>query len=80
LLSDVHRDTSLESGFDSEHTCKVCGLATWGTISLARLCVRKVYGTRAVVAVVAIIAQRKINNLRGFNRGRESESHPLRHS
>jgi hypothetical protein len=38
-----------------------------------------VYGPWAKLAVVAMVERRKINNLRGFSRGREFESHPGHH-
>src|SRR6267154_286758 len=63
----------------AEHTGTVFGLATWGKISLARLCVPKLYPTWAIRGVLAFVAPRKISNLRGFTRAREFESHPLRH-
>lgn len=39
-----------------------------------------VYLSSAVRAILAFLAEHKINKLRGFNMWRESESHPLRHS
>jgi hypothetical protein len=69
----------------------VCGVSLFRTLELAsrhaatskvrrdRQCVRKVYGTRAVVAILAFGAPCKVNNLRVFNTGPGFDSHPGHH-
>jgi hypothetical protein len=72
----VNGDALPESSRDGIDSRPICILAVWSVRHVAR--VPAVYLGSAFLPFLAFLAERRMNNLQGFNRWRESKIPPLR--